>query len=105
MTQRAGEPEAEPLEVITVKSLLPDNRVALHEVDPAHPDGEIFVYGDTPVQAARTAAVEEHLARKEVAEVAATPTATKAGEASEAKATEEKPAAKATPASKPGTGG
>lgn len=46
---------------VTVKSGRKDNRTALWETSPDHPDGEIFVAGDTPVKAARTRRVEAAL--------------------------------------------
>lgn len=69
------------LEQITVKSTLPDNRLALHERHDEHPGGEAFVYGDTPVDVARTPLVQRRLAdewlvRVEGGKVKADPKAT-----------------------------
>ncbi len=44
--------------IIKVKSLLPDNRVALHEHHPDHPGGEAFVAGDREIEVAETNAVK-----------------------------------------------
>lgn len=44
------------------------DRLALHEVDPKHPHlpnqeaGEVFIYGQKPVEAGETAAVQKALA-------------------------------------------
>lgn len=43
--------------------------VALWEKDPAHPDGEVFVAGDKPVQVAMTSAVEEAINTKRLEKV------------------------------------
>jgi len=57
-----AEPQAIQTNLIKVKSTLkqqPDggHPVALYERDPAHPGGEVFVAGDTPVEAAITVGV------------------------------------------------
>lgn len=46
---------------ITVESALDENRVALYERDPAHPNGEAFVGPGHQVEVARTGAVEARL--------------------------------------------
>lgn len=45
--------------MITVKSALSGNRVALWQVHPDHPGGEVFVVGDKGVKVAETDAVKE----------------------------------------------
>lgn len=56
---------------ITVKSGYDDNRVALWERHPGHPNGELFVAGPAPVQAAKTATVLRKLGSGALVEVAA----------------------------------
>jgi len=46
---------------VTVRSATGDDRVVLWERDPRHPDGEVFVAGDTPVQAGLTQAVTNRI--------------------------------------------
>lgn len=55
--------------MITVKSGLPDNRVALWERHPDHPGGEIFITGPGEYQVAETAAVKARLKSGELIEV------------------------------------
>lgn len=50
------------LEQVKVKSALADNRLALHERHPDHPDGEAMVYGDQEFTVARTPLVNRRLA-------------------------------------------
>jgi hypothetical protein len=47
--------------MITVKSNLPGNRVALWERHPDHPGGEVFVAGPGEFEVAETAAVKKRL--------------------------------------------
>lgn len=47
--------------MLTVRSALDGNTVALWERHPDHPGGEVFVAGEREVEAARTAAVERAL--------------------------------------------
>jgi hypothetical protein len=59
--------------LIWVRSLLPieadgGSRVALFEQNDAHPDGEAFVAGETPVQVAQTGAVLKALANGQIEE-------------------------------------
>lgn len=56
------------VKLIRVRSGREDNRVALWDVDAAHPTGEIFVAGDRVVEAALTPAVERALASGELLE-------------------------------------
>ncbi len=44
--------------MIVVKSTLPDNRVALWDRHPDHPDGEVFVAGERKVTVAETPQVK-----------------------------------------------
>lgn len=55
-------------QLIWVQSGRGDGRVALYEQHPDHPGGEAFV-AQTPVQVARTPAVERKLAAGDLAEV------------------------------------
>jgi hypothetical protein len=54
---------------IWVRSARDDNRVAAHEVDPAHPGGSIMVAGDLVVEAAPTAFVEAQIRAEALEEV------------------------------------
>jgi hypothetical protein len=47
--------------MITVKSSLPGNQVALWERHPDHPGGEVFVAGPDEFEVAETAAVKKRL--------------------------------------------
>lgn len=58
-------------DLLTVKSGLDDERVALWEVHPDHPEGEVYIAGELVVQVARTAEVERHLRSGDLVEVAA----------------------------------
>lgn len=58
-------------EYVTVKSGRRDNTVALWEVHPEHPDGEIFIAGDAEVQSARTRRVDAALKAGILVEVSA----------------------------------
>lgn len=60
----------EKVKLIRVRSGRDDNRVAIWDVDPLHPTGEIFVAGDRVVEAALTPAVERALASGELLETA-----------------------------------
>ncbi|MGN6814407.1 MAG: hypothetical protein ACTHMP_26370 [Thermomicrobiales bacterium] len=62
---------ANDVEIVTVKSGLDDDRVALWERHPDHPDGEIFVAGATEVQAAATAEVTRAIRDGRLIEVGA----------------------------------
>jgi hypothetical protein len=66
---------------VTVKSGRQDNRVALWEQHKAHPNGEVFIAGETPVKAALTAAVSRGLNSGTLVEAGGTRAApTKKGE-------------------------
>lgn len=72
--EKAAAAEKPKVEFVTVKSKLAKNAtggepVALSEVHPDHPGGEVFVYGDKPVKVARTAAVSLALAQGKLEEV------------------------------------
>lgn len=56
-------------DTIFVKSNQQDNRLALSEEHPDHPGGEVFVYGDKVFEVAKTAKVQQALARKALVEV------------------------------------
>ncbi len=56
-------------ERITVKSGRTDGRVALWERHPDHPNGEVFVATDTPIEVARTLDVEAALRAGDLVEV------------------------------------
>lgn len=57
------------IKMLFVKSGREDNRVALWERDPRHPDGEVFITGDQPVKVARTSAVAARLNSGSLVEV------------------------------------
>jgi hypothetical protein len=71
-------------ERITVKSNVPDNRLALHERHPDHPDGEVMVYGDEPKEVARTPRVSRALGDELLTRVTASGKASKEDEDSAA---------------------
>jgi hypothetical protein len=84
---------ADQPEIISVKSALGDNRVALHERHPDHPENadgerEVFIYGDKAFEVARTQAVDEHIARKDLVEVGGSRRTTRAQRRDEADADE-----------------
>lgn len=59
---------------IKVKSNLPakkdgGSQVALYEVNPAHPDGEVFIAGETVVEVAETSEVNRAIAEKRLVKV------------------------------------
>lgn len=56
---------------INVKSGRNDNRVALWERHPDHPEGEVWVAGDTVVRVAQTSAVLKGLKDGDLVEVEA----------------------------------
>lgn len=53
-------------DTIQVMSARGDNRVALHELDPAHPGGEAFVAGNLVVEVAPTAFVNQRIREGEL---------------------------------------
>lgn len=55
--------------MITVKSGLPTNRVALWERHPDHPGGEVFIADEKEYQVAETAAVKARLKSGDLIEV------------------------------------
>lgn len=61
--------------MIRVKSGLPDNRVALWERHPDHPNGEVFIAGEGEHDVAATPAVVERLKRGALVEVEPEPPA------------------------------
>ena len=68
------EVKEEKPKLIKVRSLLPakkdgGNPVALWERDTAHPDGEAFIAGDTPVEVAETGAVLKAISDKKIEKV------------------------------------
>jgi hypothetical protein len=66
---------------VKVKSGRKDNRVALWEQHKAHPKGEVFIAGETAVEAALTAAVSRGLNNGTLVEVGGSRAApTKKGE-------------------------
>lgn len=56
------------METINVKSTDP-TKVGIWEVNQEHPDGEVFVSGDSVVKVTRTAAVNRAIARGLIVEV------------------------------------
>lgn len=63
----APAPPEEKLKTIKVRSLLPPKKdggaqVALYEVDPNHPDGEVYIAGKGTFEVAETSAVNRALA-------------------------------------------
>jgi len=57
-------------DLITVKSVKTDNKVCLWEVNPEHPNGEVFIYADgLPHQVARTSEVALRLNDRVLVEV------------------------------------
>ncbi len=68
------------LEQITVKSTLADDRLALHEFHPEHPDGEAYVYGDEEKTVARTQRVQRALAEETLMRVTKSGKTVKAGD-------------------------
>lgn len=70
----AAKPQPEKVETIKAKSALKPTRdsgnpIALWEVDPQHPEGEIFIAGDAVVEVAKTPAVMKALADNRIVEV------------------------------------
>jgi len=68
---------SDKIEIITVKSALPNNDVALWDKHPKHPNQEIFVAGDVEVEAAKTPRVMRALADGKLVEVTKTAAAKK----------------------------
>lgn len=65
----AGEAKGTEPEYITVRSARNDNRVAFSEQHKDHPNGEAFVYGETPVEVAKTSEVLRALNDNRIVEV------------------------------------
>ena len=56
-------------DVLYVKSGFDNNRIALHEIDPAHPGGSVVVAGDKPTKVGNTAMVRARLRDQWLVEV------------------------------------
>lgn len=56
-------------EFVYVKSGFNNNRVVLHEIDPAHPGGSVLVAGDKPTKVGNTAMVRERIRSQWLVEV------------------------------------
>lgn len=57
--------------MIRVKSALPDNRVALWDRNPAHPGGEVLIWGDDVREVAETEAVRNAIKDGRLVEIKA----------------------------------
>lgn len=54
---------------VKANTALLGNRVALHDIDAAHPEGTVFVAGDRVVEVGRTQAVDDALNNRLIVEV------------------------------------
>ena len=70
---------------VRVKSNLPNDQVVLWERDPAHPDGEAYIAGDTTVVVAETPAVSRLLAEKKIVKSGKQPAKPKAPKTDDSK--------------------
>lgn len=73
---------ADKVETILVTSGRDDDRVALWERHPDHPDGEVYVAGKVEVEVAKTPRVHQQLSRGQLVEVKATKSSAKSSEPS-----------------------